>query len=100
MFVDLELFPNSLERFWISKDSVRSRSFYIEHFITPSVKALNLWPGDEVHTELDHPKFSQLEQLSGFNFSNSLAQMKQLKFAIGRCVDVNVIIYTIFLFIL
>lgn len=96
MSLDPELLPKCLRRFWINEDSVRdsvkTRSFSIEHFIAPSVKALHLWPGDKVHTKLDHPKFSQLEHLSGFNFSNSLAQMTQLKFAYGDCVNDNVII--------
>jgi len=92
MFLELEQPPRPLKRIWILEVPRRNRSLSIEHFTTtPYVKALNLWTGDDVRTELDHPKFSQMEQVGGICFSNNLAQMTQLKFAIGRCLDDHVI---------
>jgi len=96
MFLDLELLPRSLKRLWVREDTsfAVQRSLTIEHFITtPFVKALNLWEDDEIHSELNHPKFRQMEQLGGIYFSNSLAHMTQLKFAHGYCVDDYVIIH-------
>lgn len=96
MFVDRDLPPQSLKRLWIQQDSASTRSLSTEHFITPTVKALNLWREDDVRTELDHPKFSQMEYLGGIDFSNSLAEMTQLLFALGQCVDDHVTIQIIF----
>ena len=94
MFLDLELLPRCLKRLWIREETsfdVR-RSLTIEHFITTAfVKALNLWGDDDIHLELNHPKFRQMEVLGGILFSNSLAHLAHLKYAHGYCVDNYVI---------
>ena len=97
MFVDRDLLPQSLKSLWICQESTATRSLSVDHFST-SPKALNLWKEDDVRTELDHPKFSQMEYLGGIDFSNTLAQMTQLKFALGYCVDDHVIFQILFSF--
>lgn len=94
MFLELEMLPSSLKRLWIREESISiaRSSICIEHLnTTPHVMALNLWTGDVVHSELDHPKLSQMEHLGGIHFSNNLAQMALLKFVLGFCVDDHVI---------
>ncbi len=86
MFESQDLLPSSLERLWIPEQR-KFRRLNVEHLPAAIVKSLSLWEGDGIHTQLDHPKFKEMEQLGGIYFSNSLAKMTQLKFVNGRCHD-------------
>lgn len=86
-FGSQELLPPSLKRLWIPQEFSFDQWFTIDHPHTPFVKSLCLWGSDNVHAQLNHPKYSQMEHLSDMNFSNSLAHMTQLEYANGRCVD-------------
>lgn len=85
MFASQELLPCSLERLWIPV-----REHGIEHLYAPLVKSLYLMDEEDLLAQLNNPKYSQMEHLSGIDFSDSLANMSQLKYVDGLCVNDNV----------
>ncbi len=99
-FVDLlfssqDLLSHSLERLWIPSEYSSSRVLTIDQLPAPVVKSLQLWEEDGVGTQLDHPKFKQVEHLGNIEFSDSFDQMQKLEYIEGLCVDNEVIIGTL-----
>ena len=95
LFSSQDLLPHSLERLWIPVDYDSSRELRIEQLPAPLVTSLNLWEEDGVGTQLDHPKFKQVEHLGNIEFSDSFDQMQKLEYIEGLCVDNEVIVGTL-----
>ena len=95
LFSSQDLLSHSLERLWIPSEYSSSRVLTIDQLPAPLVKSLQLWEEDGVGTQLDHPKFKQVEHLGNIDFSDSFDQMQKLEYIEGLCVDNEVIVGTL-----
>lgn len=86
-----ELLPRSLNRLWIDEHILTSHRFLAIDYLPADMKSLIHCSLDEVSNELNNDKFKQIEHLGGFDFSETLNHMTQLKYAKGLCVENHVL---------